>query len=100
MLLVAAEGAAHRVAAEPEPPADGGEAVALPAQLQDLRQPSGGWLGRLASNTLTLQEPSHLLAADARRAGNAAGAVALAVEVPPKGRHAAESSVVGLCQGQ
>jgi hypothetical protein len=46
----------------------------------DLRQAGGGWPGRLARDTLAIQEPGHLLAADACRAGDAAGAVALTVE--------------------
>ena len=74
------QGSPHGVAAEPQPPADDGEAVTLAAQLQDLRQSGGGWRGRLAYNTLSIQQARHLLAADARRAGDAAGAVALAVE--------------------
>src|SRR5262245_58909480 len=91
LMVLTTEGPPYRVPAEAEPLADGGEAVALAAQLQDLRQPGGGgWLGRRACDTLTLQEPSHLLAADARRAGDAAGAVALAVE----GQH--ECSQLGV----
>jgi hypothetical protein len=75
------EGSPHGVAAEPQPPPDGGETVPLAAQLQDLRQPGGGWPGRLPCDTLALQQARHLLAADARRAGNAAGAVTLSVEI-------------------
>jgi hypothetical protein len=79
--LVGAESPPHRVAAEPQPSADGGEAALLAAQVQDLRQPGRGWPRRLACDTLALQQPGHLLGADSRRAGNAAGAVTLPVEI-------------------